>query len=236
MCENYKLVPSIYVKHKGSLAKYERSMIDDFTSLSSNKYKYSTNRYIEEMLMAQHYDLPTRLQDWSESALTALYFAVHVENEEKRTEDSILWALDPVKLNLNIPFISQDKPIPNLISSSIDKSYESKIEDVYIKNEENNQELYPIALNARKINSRIEAQRGVFVLFPRINSHICTCLTEYKGAGEFLYKIVIKKANARTLLKNLTDIGLSQYSLFPEIESIAIDVKEKYLKRVTNNV
>ena len=230
--KNYKLIPSIYRDDNGVLSNFESSMIDEFTSLSSNKQPYNTNKYIEEMLMAQHYELPTRLQDWSESALTALYFAVHIKNEDDREEDSILWALNPVDLNSNIDFIEPKKPVPNLISSSIDKKYEEKIEEYYMKNDNSNLDIFPIALNARKINPRIEAQRGVFVLFPKFDPSKCKCLTEYQNSEKFLYKLIISRDTSKQLLKNLKDIGISQYSLFPELKSIALDVRERHLKKV----
>src|SRR5262245_10335665 len=44
------------------------------------------------MFLAQHVGLPTRLLDWSASALVGLYFALLRENP-------VVWMLDPIKLN-----------------------------------------------------------------------------------------------------------------------------------------
>jgi hypothetical protein len=43
----------------------------------------------------QHYRLPTRLLDWSESILLATYFAVN----DKPDKPGVLWALSPFVLN-----------------------------------------------------------------------------------------------------------------------------------------
>jgi hypothetical protein len=59
------------------------------------------------LFLMQHHGTPTRLLDWSESALIALYFAVY----ENPSKDGELWAMYPDQLNLcsGIPGI----PLPN---------------------------------------------------------------------------------------------------------------------------
>src|SRR5882724_1841169 len=54
------------------------------------------------MLYMRHYEVHTRLLDWTESALVALYFAV--DNRRSDRSDGAVWCLDPLRLNNHAGF------------------------------------------------------------------------------------------------------------------------------------
>jgi hypothetical protein len=47
------------------------------------------------LFLMQHTGIPTRLLDWTESALVALFFSVCKQSDH----DGVVWMLDPLKLN-----------------------------------------------------------------------------------------------------------------------------------------
>ncbi|MCB5383968.1 FRG domain-containing protein [Blautia glucerasea] len=60
------------------------------------------------LTMMQHYGLPTRLLDWSESPLVALYFAL---SEKKDDIDAAVWIMNPMKLNKKVGYGEYVPPI-----------------------------------------------------------------------------------------------------------------------------
>ena len=78
---------------------FELSIIEEFKkkapALSNNTP--DSDDHISWLFLMQHYGTPTRLLDWTESALIALYFVVCDTSFED--EDGELWAMYPYKLN-----------------------------------------------------------------------------------------------------------------------------------------
>lgn len=220
---DYTLSPKVYSPAYKSLLSHLDESIDEFAALTTSRNSIISNGFLEDMINAQHYELPTRLLDWSESALIALYFSV---NPEKSQDDSVVWALNPIALNSKSTFLRKYGYIP-IFPSKQDKQLVEDLENYYKAPRENSPK-YPIAIKTRKVNPRIDAQRGVFVLF--CHNDECKCLTRYEDAHLFLHKIVIPHDKAEDIKRELISLGITQYSVFPELKAISIDLMNKYNK------
>lgn len=84
----------------------ERQYLDESSALlnlTAIRPELRQNSWFDILAIAQHQNLPTRLLDWSQSALTSLLFAVNQElksnEKEKGKDDAELFIMNPYKLN-----------------------------------------------------------------------------------------------------------------------------------------
>lgn len=176
--------------------------------------KQPTNSF-DWMFLMQHYGIPTRLLDWSESPLVALYFALQKDDEF----DAVIWALKPTELNkiANIKNRVEQFYIPSFEDDEI-KSY--AIESVIGARVE----LNPVAVIATRNNPRIQAQMGVFTIH-----HNEKIAIEDIGDKSHIIKYIIKKESKKHILKQIELLGVTEFQLFPELASINSIMKKRGL-------
>lgn len=151
---------------------------------------------------------PTRLLDWTESPLTALYFAV--ENEVDDKSDAALWSLRPTELN----------KIANISTS--EKNFIPSFDDIELKNysvqtlsSNPRNKLAPIATIATRNNPRIQAQLGVFTIH-----HLDKRPIEDFCSSNELTKYKIPGSSKREIRNELNLLSINKFSQFPELASI----------------
>ncbi len=167
---------------------------------------------LDWLFYLQHYGVPTRLLDWSESPLFGLYFAV-TSNPKK---DGALWALNPMELNsLANTNALDNKYLPSFEDSLLDNYTPLSVEAGSLKG------VLPMAAIATRNNPRIQAQLGVFTI-----AHLTKQPIEEIGNGNHVIKYFISAAAKKEFTAELKLLGISRFQLFPELSSAGEIIKE----------
>ena len=214
--EAWGLIPSLARKKK--TAEAEAMLIKRF---KQNALVHILSRPADEwewLFLMQHYRLPTRLLDWSESPLAALYFAA--ASGKHRNYDAAVWCLDPVLLNrrANINF-SSSVEVPAFGHDDVLDSYlPSRIAS------EKTSDLNPIAAIAVRNSPRIAAQLGTFTITHRKHTAI-----ESITDNDHVWRMIIPSGRKNTILRELADLRVTKLTLFPELDSVAANALEAIL-------
>ena len=210
---DYYLWPTVY--RTPYTWKDELSLLHQFKARAARFISAPPSTDIEWLFIMQHHATPTRLLDWSESAIVSLSFATQYHTDKHKGKDASIWCLNPIKLNSNTRFPDYDsEPIPNICENKdLQKMFE------------NSRMEYPLAIIGPQNTDRIIAQRGVFTLFPNKDSFK---LEDLDKADTFLYKIVIPESDIERISKDLDYIGMTESTLFPELDSVSKELRKTY--------
>ncbi len=200
----------------------KKKKASEFTILSRFKQNASLliNRppssYFDWLFQMQHYGVPTRLLDWTESPLTALYFAVDDVKHSKK--DGALWMLFPTELNKHSKIYSDEHFYIPSFDDLVLKNY-----DPETLNQDPNTKLLPLAAIASRNNARMQAQLGVFTISHRDETPI-----ENIGDKSHIIKYIIPKAKKVEIKRELGLLGINKFQVFPELASIGDIIKMNF--------
>lgn len=224
----HKLLPSLLrleseTKNRIYSDNCDQIFINAFKSRGLPHLDYLPKNEWEWMSTAQHYGLPTRLLDWSQSPLSALFFATENSSfKYSEGDSSVVWCLNPTVLNEKSRFIEDFTIIPNL--SEENETFLTNLKQKFGLGANPNGQVYPIALIHPSSNNRIHAQKGVFTLFP-INA---SPLDELEKSEEFLVKIIIPIEAKNEIKKQLFNTGITYSNIYPDLDSLCKDIKFEY--------
>lgn len=218
----FKLIPSIYREENWKDSK----PYDYYTEFESFKYFKRkckiTNRTNSEYLhLMQHHGAPTRLLDWTESSIIALFFALININE---CNNPVVYVIDPFRLN---DFLHKSPDLPYMFGDDVEeivnKYIQSKTETDFI----DKMPEQPIALMPSYLDDRIIAQKSVFVLFGSDKK----ALEDYRISNfYFLDRIRIKNEAIENIKNSLNLAGVTYSSIYPDLSGLGMETKNKYFK------
>jgi len=166
----------------------------------------------------QHYGLPTRLLDWTEGSLIALYFAVR---EPDNTYIPSVYFMNPYWFDEFVYKKNEGEGIAyNTDDSAITEDHRSRLLS-YLGEGETPK--YPICIDPPVINSRIHAQKSVFTIHGRLINPF-RMLAKNNDKAQIV-KIRFSTKKAEHIKQQLDGMGITEGTLFPDLEGLARDMK-----------
>lgn len=193
------------IELRGSMANMEKLMLDEFKRGSLPLTEFKPENNWDWLALAQHHGLPTRLLDWSYSALAALWFAVErtpEKNDKGELENGVVWILSALVDDFRTNTETTDP-----LSNKITKVFRSTV-----------------------VSRRISAQAGLFTVH-KINED--GKMIKFETNREFkdkLTKAIIPHGQFSSIRKQLHVLGVNNSTIFPDIDGFCRHLEWRYSK------
>ena len=215
----WTLLPRLYrqLRESDSAQGEDDENREDFIKRAPSLTDRKPENSWEWYFLMQHYRAPTRLLDWTEGALIALYFAV---NENRGYHDAAVLMLDPWWLNKRV--IGAKEVIPPGspgLSEKDRKRYAPWLPDQF--HSKTLRRKLPVAIYPNYIDRRIVAQRSCFTIH---GSRRQSLEELFGGKDDHLAKILIPSYAVAKIFQQLAMSGINESTVFPDLEGLGRQV------------
>lgn len=207
-----KTIQEIMDLERALLARFKQLWVPFQTRILESDFEYA--------FMMQHFGVPTRLLDWTESPLVGLYFACIEATEGVSGGDAVLWAVDPIAWNhsvrpaLNRVLMPEDIAVQGYRPGNPD--WEATLDTL------------PVAMHGTHNSARIVAQKGTFFVFGQGIDDLQSAYVNSGFSDGLVKRIVIPRVQVRSVQESLHSIGVTHATVFPDLEHIALDLKHEF--------
>jgi hypothetical protein len=183
----------------------EQYLFNSFQKFSERLLKRRESEW-ETLFDMQHYHIPTRLLDWSETFGIALFFASYYNQSHHPGKDAAIYLLNPEALN-------RISNVPKVYRIPEDEEHFS-YKKIYWEHRPFSPSA-PIAIEPIFINDRMLAQRGMFTVH---DDSIDPIENKFPNAVQ---KVVLPNSLMSAALEFLDLSNITQYTVFPDLAGIA---------------
>jgi hypothetical protein len=167
----------------------------------------------EWYFLMRHNNAPTRLLDWTDSAMIALYFALRAPLLHKAPP--AVWVLNPVRLNQVVcktdsVVLSNEPQAAGYLPESPRDQLRPEL---------------PIAVDPIHVSRRLAVQRSRFTIHGKDQNGLITVAASHPGV---LFRIIIHKDCMDGILNDLRTCGVSETTIFPDLEGLSRELLSEW--------
>jgi FRG domain len=210
------LVPTLY---RPGPTQHENALLQMFRARASGYHDALPIREHTDqwLFLARHAGLPTRLLDWSESALIGLFFAL-------KEDRPIIWMLNPLELNeLSYASPSPVREFPlvwhnprgatNPAFENLRGAWENDGPGVQL----------PLAIHPTYVHPRLRSQRSCFTIHGKRKSGLDRLVPQ-----SILRRYVVDPACRQSMINEVALLGITDSVVFPDLDGLATELKERF--------
>jgi hypothetical protein len=243
---SHRLVPSIF-RDPNWIAN-EDVLFKELVLRCPNDFAGQESTF-QSLVKMQHYSLPTRLLDITANPLVALYFACLYEGSPRESGEVVVFRIptaeikyfdsDTVSVIANISRRSQSFELP---LGHLEREAFNDLQQIrYLLHEVRREKPYfepwiirdhlesVVCVKPKLDNARVIKQEGAFLLF----GMGCRKTEPAAVPQGYLYpaatrRLLIEPSKKEIIRRQLESLGLTQASIFPEIDKVAEYIKRSY--------
>ena len=221
----YKMATSLSRCCKHLQKTLEPAILNNFAKYAVREDPTVVQSVWHQMITGQHNGLPTRLLDWTHSALVALHFAMTEENlAEMDAHDCVVWRID---MNEQIDHLPEKYRLAIGREQTTLFSVEmlTKITDSLYQYDEDMGDHSMVIIEPPSTNDRIIMQYSFFSLVPMGITDIESYLDHYT---KHTVKYVIDRQLRWRVRDMLDQLNISERLLYPGLDGLSKWIARHY--------